>query len=202
MICEWYGALSGLVQAYERNYCKYAGQCSRLDGSRIVKKALQMKHTKNDHFLLWSTDRMDKEVLHDAATTAIKTITDKKYNVAFAWTAVRGANCKLLYLAWKEPDSNTLVKALHIEVLKDERDQTYKILEFTFGLDSQFQILNCEFLMVTIIRSDIPTHKIDNIQHLILKQKQFLDKMYYDKTYDFTEVDYLNTALKWQCVIW
>ena len=50
--------------------------------------------------------------------------------------------------------------------------------------------------MVPIIRPDIPTHKIDNIQHLIIKQKQFLDKMYYGKSYDFTEVDYENKDLK------
>ena len=50
--------------------------------------------------------------------------------------------------------------------------------------------------MVPIIRPDIPTHKIDNIQHLIIKQKQFLDKMYYGKSYDFTEVDYENKDLE------
>ena len=68
------------------------GQWSRLHGSRIFEKSLQMKHTKKDYFLLWSAGKMNKEILHDATTEAIKTITNKKYNFAFAWTALRGAN--------------------------------------------------------------------------------------------------------------
>ena len=172
------------------------GQWSRLHGSRVFEKTLQIKHTKKEYFLLWSNGRMDKDTLLDATHSAIATLTDKKYNFAFAWTALKGVNGKFLHLAKKEPNGNTLVKALHIEVPSDERDQTYKMLEMIFGLDSQFEILNCELLMVPIIRPDIPGHKIENIQHLIIKQKQFLDKMCYGKTFDFTEIDYLNPALK------
>ena len=57
------------------------GQWSPLNESRIFEKALQIKHTI---FLLWSNGRMDKETLHNVTCSAIATLTDKKYNFAFA----------------------------------------------------------------------------------------------------------------------
>lgn len=59
--------------------------------------------------------------------------------------------------------ANQLVKALHIEVPKDDRDITYKMLEVIFGLDTDFKILGMTMLMVPVIRDDLPAHKIDDI---------------------------------------
>lgn len=88
-----------------------------------------------------------------------------------------------------------MVKALHIEVPVEERDTTYKILDSIFGLNSTFTILGTHMLLVPIIRPSIPSHKVENIHHLIIKQKQFLDKIYYAKTYEFTEIDYKNPCI-------
>lgn len=171
------------------------GIWSRLHGSRVFEKALQVKRSVKDYFLLWSTSKMDKEVLHSAVTAAIASITKKKYKFAFVWTALKGCNGCYLQLAKKEPNGNTLVKALHIEVPSDDRDSTYKIMEAIFGLHSDFKILGTQMLLVLLIRPTIPSHKIENIQHLIIKQKQFLDKLYYAKTFDFTEIDYRNPCI-------
>ena len=59
--------------------------------------------------------------------------------------------------------ANQFVKALHIEVPKDDRDITYKMLEVIFGLDTDFKILGMTMLMVPVIRDDLPAHKIDDI---------------------------------------
>jgi len=96
----------------------------------------------------------------------------------------------------KENNGNTIVKALHIEVPRDEIDATYNIMRVIFGLDSGFSILGTELLLVPIIRDTIPSHKIENIHHLVVKQKQFLDKLEYAKTYDFTEIDHRCSSME------
>ena len=87
------------------------------------------------------------------------------------------------------------MKSLHIEVPRDQRDATYKIMKAIFGLDSGFSILDIELLLVPIIRNTIPSHKIENIHHLVVKQKQFLDKLEYTKTHDFTEIDHRCSSM-------
>lgn len=64
-----------------------------------------------------------------------------------------------------------------------------------FGLDSDFQILGMTMLMVPIIRDDLHSHKLDDIHHLMIKQKQFLDQLQFVKTTDIAELDYHHPAL-------
>ena len=115
---------------------------------------------------------MDKEKLHAAVTKAIESIATRKFNFTFSWIALRNSDGN-----FKEPNGNQLIKALHIKVPENERDITYKILEVIFVLDSEFKILGTSMLMVPIIRDNIPIYKIDDIHHLVVKQKQFLDQL-------------------------
>ena len=169
---------------------------SKLKRSLIFEKALQVKYSVRDYFLLWSHGKMDKKTLHGATTAAINSLTKTKYKFAFTWTALKGCTGQFLRLSKKENNGNTIVKALHIEVPRDERDATYNIMRVIFGLDSGFSILGTELLLVPIIRDTIPSHKIENIHHLVVKQKQFLDKLEYAKTYDFTEIDHRCSSME------
>jgi|GEM_PF-3693808 len=168
---------------------------SKMKSSLIFAKPLQVKKSVRDYFLLWSTGRMDKDKLHDGVTAAIKSFTKTQYQFAFSWIALKNSDGNYLRLAKKELNGNQFVKALHIEVPEDDRDTTYKVMEIIFGIDSEFKILGTTMLMVPIIREDLPSHKIENIQHLVVKQKQFLDQLYFSKTTDIAELDYKHPAL-------
>ena len=168
---------------------------SKMNSSLIFAKSLQVKNPVREYFLLWSTGRMDKDKLHEAVTKAIASLTNKKYKFAFSWIALRNSEGNFLRLTKKEPNGNQLVKALHIEVPEEERDATYKMIDVIFGLDSDFKILGTTMLMVPIIRDNLPTHKIDDIQHLVIKQKHFLDQLLFIKTQDIAELDYRHPAL-------
>ena len=89
-----------------------------------------------------------------------------------------------------------MLKALHIEVPKDERDTTYEFMQILVGLGSKFKVLGTNMLMVPVLHSEIPTHKIDNINHLIYKHKQFTDKLVFAKTCDFDFIDRKNVDSK------
>lgn len=112
----------------------------------------------------------DKDKLHEAVSKAIESLTSEKYKFAFSWIALRNSDSNFVRLAKKEPNGNQLVKALHIEVPEEDRDVTYKMMENIFGLDLDFKILGTTMLMVPIIRDNLPSHKIEDIQHLVIKQ--------------------------------
>ena len=169
---------------------------SKTKSSLIFVKPLQVKRSVRDYFLLWSTGRMDKDKLHDATSAAIASLTSRKYNFAFSWIALKNDEGNYVRLARKEANGNQLVKALHVEVPEEERDVTYKMLDMIFGLDSGFKILGMSLLMVPVIRDDLPSHKIDDIQHLVIKQKQFLDQLLFIKTQDIVELDYRHPILR------
>ena len=63
---------------------------------------------------------------------------------------------------------------------KNELDTTYKVIQLLFGLGSKTKVLGTNMLMVPVLRTEIPTHKIGNINHLIYKHKQFTDKLAFD----------------------
>lgn len=168
---------------------------SKMNSSLIFAKPLQVKNPVREYFLLWSNGRMDKDKLHEAVTRAIDSLTTKKYKFAFSWIALRNSEGNFVRLAKKEPNGNQLVKALHIEVPEDDRDVTYKMMDVIFGLDSEFKILGTTMLMVPIIRDTLPTHKIDDIQHLVIKQKHFLDQLLFIKTQDIAELDYRHPSI-------
>lgn len=168
---------------------------SKMKSSLIFAKPLQVKKSIRDCFLLWSTGCMDKDKLHKAITAAIKTLTPKEYKFAFSWIALKNVDGDYVRLAHKEANGNQLVKALHIEVPEDDRYVTYKIVDMIFGLDSEFQILSMNMLMMPVIRDDLPSYKIDDIHHLVIKQKQFLDQLLFIKTQDIAELDYHHPAL-------
>ena len=169
---------------------------SKMKSSLLFAKPLQVKKSVRDYFLLWSTGRMDKDKLHEGVTAAIKSFAAKEYKFAFSWIALKNNDGNYLRLAKKEANGNQFVKALHIEVPADERDVTYKVMDIIFGIDSPFKILGTTMLMVPIIRDDLPSHKIEDIQHLVIKQKQFLDQLQFIKTTDFAELDYQHPAIK------
>ena len=108
---------------------------------------------------------------------------------------MKDANDDYVRLEKKERNGNTLLKALHIEVPKEERDATYKVMQILFGLGSRHKVLGTNMLMVPVLRPEIPTHKIDNINHLIYKHKQFTDKLVFAKTYDFANIDRKNAEI-------
>ena len=132
-----------------------------MKSSSLFAKPLQVKKPVRDYFLLWFTGKMDKDKIHEGVTAAIKSFTSTQYKFAFSWVALRNSDGNYLRLAKKELNGNQLVKALHIEVPEDDRDVTYKVMDIIFGLDSDLKFTT--MLMVPIIRTDLPSHKIEDI---------------------------------------
>lgn len=69
----------------------------------------------------------------------------------------------------KEKESDRVVRALHIEVPRQHKGETYKMLQNCFGLGSKCEIQGRRLMMVPTIRDTTPTPIIRKIKHLIEK---------------------------------
>ena len=93
-----------------------------------------------------------------------------------------------------EKDSFRIVRALHVEVTRAQKDYIYKYLQTIFSIRNS-HLLGRRLLMVPIIRDTTPSHKIVKINHLICKQTQFLTKIKTAKIWVFFLKLMLNTLL-------
>ena len=160
----------------------------------LYKKKLQEKQTVRNYFLLYSTDKVDVETLHAAVTAEIKKISTREYKFAFVWTVIKSKG-RYVTTESTENKGNQYVKALHVEVPRQEHDATYRMLLRFFGSTSKQKILHRNLRMIPVITADTPTHKKTKISHLIEKQKRFVNNISTAISYDLSDIDYLDPMI-------
>ena len=165
---------------------------STSSNTSMYKKRLQHKYTSKDYWLLWSTERMDTEALHNEVTTIIKRHTNQMFNFSFNFTFIRKDN----KFTNEIKDSSKWNKALVIEVKKEEKDSIYPILGKIFSTSNNLKILGTDMRMIPMTNSDLPSHTKMKISHLIAKQEQFLSTLIVKPCLFLNEIDYYNIKLE------
>ncbi|MGB0423693.1 MAG: hypothetical protein ACPGED_05200, partial [Flavobacteriales bacterium] len=161
----------------------------------IYIKRLQHKDTVREYFLLWSTQKMDTEKLHEATTQAIKRYTKSTLVFAFVWAVIRKEKGYTVVES-KAEKGKQYIRALHIEVPRENKEMTYAILSKLFSSKSNTQILRRDLRMVPVLRKEITGYDRRKITHLIEKQERYLSTIDTVECYDLGDIDYLQPKLK------
>ena len=158
------------------------------DTSMYVKK-LQEKNTVREYFLLWSSSAMSEAKLIDATTSALERFTNEKFKFAFPWAIIRKEDNR--YASNEAPGSlgKQYVRALHIEVAKENAEQTYRALNQFFGSRSKVNILYRRLRMVPVLRQSNPQRTKDKINQLIEMQRSYNDRLDTATSYDLVNID-------------
>ena len=161
----------------------------------LYKKKLQEKQTVREYFLLYSTDKIDVEVLHATVSSEIKKVTNKEYKFAFVWTVIKSKGA-YVNTESKDKKGSQYIKALHVEVPRNENIATYQILLKFLGSSSNYQLLHRNLRMIPVLTADTPTHKKAKISRLIGKQQRYINNISTAVSYDLQDVDYLIPSLQ------
>ena len=159
--------------------------------SYIYKKRLQEKYTAKEYWLLWSTERMDPEVLKEQIDDITMQLEKKKYQLSFNFGMIR-----------KDPKFSNSTKpskwnkAMIIETKREEKDAAYNVLGRIFSTTNNIKILGTEMRMIPVMSSDLPSHTKRKIARMTHKQEQFLSTLVTKPCVYLSEIDYFNTKLK------
>ena len=159
--------------------------------SYMYKKRLQEKYTSKEYWLLWSTERMDPEILKEQIDDITMKIENKKYNLSFNFGMIR-----------KDPkftnnnQPSKWNKAMIIEVKREEKEEAYRVLGRIFSTSNNIKILGTEMRMIPVMSSDLPSHTKRKIARMTHKQEQFLSTLVTKPCVYLSEIDYFNTKLK------
>ena len=163
---------------------------SQSSDTHMYRKRLQHKHTAKDYWLLWSTERMDTEVLYNEVSGLMKKYSNQNYTFSFNFSYLRKE-----HFDKKGNESSKWNKALVIEVKREDKDQIYSILGRIFSTSNNKKILGTNLCMIPMLNNDFPSHTKMKISHLIAKQEQFLSTLIVKSCLYINEIDYYNTKL-------
>ena len=159
--------------------------------SYIYKKRLQEKYTAKEFWLLWSTERMDPEVIKEEIDQITMKSENKKYNLSFNFGMVRKDQ---KFSNNNQPSKWN--KAMIIEVKREEKEEAYRVLGRIFSTSNNIKILGTEMRMIPVMSSDLPSHTKRKIARMIHKQEQFLSTLVTKPCVFLSEIDYYNTKLQ------
>ena len=162
---------------------------STSSNTSMYRKRLQQKHTAKDYWLLWSTERMDTEVLHDEVSTLLKKYSKEEFIFSFNFSYVRKETFN------KSNNDSKWNRALVIEVKREEKDRIYSMLGRIFSTTNNIKILGTNLRMIPMLNNELPSHTKMKISHLIAKQEQFLSNLIVKPCLYINEIDYYNTSL-------
>ena len=158
--------------------------------SFLYKKRLQEKFTAKDYWLLWSTERMDSEILKDEIDELTMKIVKKKFQLSFNFGMVRKDT--------KFSNNSTPSKwnkAMIIEVKREEKTEAYSILGRIFSTSNNIKVLGTEMRMIPVLNSDLPSHTKRKIARMTHKQEQFLSTLLTKPCVYLSDIDYYNSTL-------
>ena len=95
----------------------------------------------------------------------------------------------------KKKKGEQYVKALHIEVPRDRKESTYRMLNVIFGSSSTIKLLGRDLRMTPVITADTTSHQKEKINHLIEKQRKYLNNISTAISYDLGDIDYVSKSL-------
>jgi len=158
--------------------------------SFLYKKRLQEKFTAKDYWLLWSTERMDHEILKDEIDELTMKIVKKKFQLSFNFGMVRKDT--------KFSNNSTPSKwnkAMIIEVKREEKTEAYSILGRIFSTSNNIKVLGTEMRMIPVLNSDLPSHTKRKVARMTHKQEQFLSTLMTKPCVYLSDIDYYNSTL-------
>ena len=165
--------------------------------TQMYVKRLQHKDTVREYWMLWSSPKMDVEVLQEATIRALKEITPShKPTFAFIWAVVRKEQGSYSTKEMIGSKGKQYVRALHIEVPRAEKEVTYSLLTKVFGSRRKQCLLHRELRMVPTIRRESTGYIKQKIKHLINKQEKYLATLSVTESYDLNDIDRVQSSLK------
>ena len=160
--------------------------------SYIYQKRLQEKYTTKDYWLMWSTERMDSNILHQEVSHQLSKFTTHNLKFSFNFGQIR----KDPRFITKESYKKQYNRAMIIEAQREQKEEIYQALAKIFSTSNNIKILGTSMRMVPMLSSDLPSHTKMKISHLIAKQEQFLSVLRIKPCAYLQEIDYYNTTLK------
>ena len=100
----------------------------------MYKKRLQQKFSSKDYWLMWSTERIDTEVLQERVTQIINQIYNQKYHFSFNF-----GNIRKDLKQFNNRSNSKWNRALIIEAKREEKDQIYKLMGRIFSSKSNIK---------------------------------------------------------------
>ena len=168
--------------------------CSDKDTYMYVKR-LQHKDTVREYFLLWSSEKMDVQRLHEATCDALMKYTMHLPSFAFIWSVIRKDRGGYSTKEAHSDKGKQYVRALHIEVPRVNKQKTYNLLSKVFSSKSTLKILGRDLRMVPTLRKEQPGYVRTKINHLIEKQEKYGYTLETTYCYDLGDIDYINSNL-------
>jgi len=160
--------------------------------SFLYKKRLQEKFTAKDSWLLWSTERMDPEILKDEIDQLTMQIVKKKFQLSFNFGMVR-KDTKFS----NNSRPSKWNKAMIMEATKrEEKNEAYSVLGRIFSTSNNIKVLGTEMRMIPVLNSDLPSHTKRKIARMTHKQEQFLSTLMTKPCVYLSDIDYYNSTLK------
>jgi len=152
----------------------------------MYRKRLHNKYTVKDYWLLWSTERMDTERLHEEVSTMMKKFSNKQFSFSFNFCFLR-KDTKLN----KDHDiSSKWKKALVIEAKREEKDQIYFILGRIFSTSNNIKVLGTDLRMIPMLNINLPSHIKKNFTPGCESSTLIVKPCLYHN-----EIDYFDTKL-------
>ena len=188
----WFQVWLGHDEPYD-NILTNMKHWSSSSNTYMYRKRLQHKYSSKDYWLLWSTERMDTEVLHNEVSGLMKKYSKKEFAFSFNFSFLRKEQ---QYEKKKDNESNKWNKALVIEVKREDKDQIHYILGKIFSTSNNEKILGTNLRMIPMLNNDLPSHTKMKISHLIAKQEQFLSTLIIKPCLFVSEIDYYNVKLE------
>ena len=188
----WFQVWLGHDEPYD-NILTNMKHWSSSSDTYMYRKRLQHKYSSKDYWLLWSTERMDTEVLHNEVSGLMKKYSKKEFAFSFNFSFLRKEQ---QYDKKKDNESNKWNKALVIEVKREDKDQIHYILGKIFSTSNNEKILGTNLRMIPMLNNDLPSHTKMKISHLIAKQEQFLSTLIIKPCLFVSEIDYYNVKLE------
>ena len=155
----------------------------------MYKKRLQQKFSSKDYWLMWSTERMDTEVLHNQVSQIIKKSTNENLQFSFNFGSIRKDTKQF------NANSSKWNRAIIIEAKREEKDRIYHYMGKIFSSKSNVKLLGTNMRLVPMMSNDLPSHTKSKIAHLVAKQEQFLSTLTVKPCVFLNEIDYFNTTL-------
>ena len=166
----WYHVWAGNNKSTE-NLVVNMKYWSKEKSAYLYKKQLQEKHTTKDHWLMWSTERMNPEKLHVKVSQQIKLLSPKKYTFCFHFRMLHK------HISYNHSNASKWNKTMIVEVKRDKKTEIYCILGRIFSSSWNKKLLGTYLRMIPFMNNDLPTHNKMDITHLINKQEQFFHRL-------------------------
>ena len=144
----------------------------------LLPKELQVRDSTTIVWFLFSHDKFDRKELCDKIKEIAKHVYNMPVNIALKNTAIKDGS------VWKPNAKKFPVRAVHVEVTKEDAEKAKGVLEKMYGKNATNHPCGIRLQYVPNLDRTIPTHTKHNIISLKLKQEWYLASISYATSWD------------------